>query len=511
MNLSPPKPGVSLGWRLALLMVLIVSFVMGGISISQQLFELKKNREMHQELLKISLTPLAVRLEEAVNMVDVEREINKFHSAYARKGYPAHEVVLRDETGEKIVSTLGSEIVDDDAGYIRAEIPIASPLFEEGQGTLVVLKSIVEYNDALRRSWLLWAAHFGATVSVTFLFIIIAIYFQVTKPINRLVRGVRKMEKGYGKPVYLDTGAWEIRLLAWRFGSMVQEMQITMTHLLEAEQKARTMMIKMEDSSLEIDQEQKLETAKPDFGQTESPEYRALLTVCERLEHESPDYFGAAKIGREIWQKEALEANRLGFHNLRARLEDTALRLMEPDAYRTLDDSIRKMKAAWQEWAEQYRDVLYHLLEEKAIPCADVLFRVKHTAGVWAKMQSKGITLDEIHDLFAFRIVVPTEADCYAALGVIHHSCKPIISRFKDYIARPKANGYRSLHTCIITNDGPIIEVQIRSVTMDYQAERGDAAHWLYKKDVRELDRTPVALLWWKRVRQMIGISVLHD
>ena len=511
MNLSPPKAGISLGWRLALSMVLIISFVMGGISISQQLFELRNDREMHRGLLKISLAPLATRLEEATSAEDIVREVEKFHEAYTRRGYPAHEVVLRDVTGKKIVSTQSLEKRNDDKGYIRAEESIASSLFEGGQGTLVVLKSIAEYNDAVRRSWMLWAAHFGATVGVTFLFIFTAIYFQVTKPVNRLVRGVRKMEKGYGKPINLDTGSWEIRLLAWRFGSMVQEMQITMTHLLEAEHKSRTLMTKIEDCSLNLDQQQPLATATAVVSQTESSEYRALLAVCEKLENLAPDNPGAAQIGRDIWRNEAREANNLGFHILKARLEDAALRLMEPDVFLNLDGSIRKLKASWQDWAEQYRDVLNGLLEEKSIPCTDVLFRVKHTAGVWSKMQSKELSLEEIHDLFAFRLIVPTEADCYAALGVIHNACKPIISRFKDYIVRPKENGYRSLHTCIITDGGPIIEVQIRSVTMDRQAERGDAAHWLYKSGTDELDRTPVAMHWWEKVRRIIEISALRD
>lgn len=331
------------------------------------------------------------------------------------------------------------------------------------------------------------------------------------KPVNRLVRGVQKMEKGYGKPVNLDTGSWEIRLLAWRFGSMVQEMQITMTHLLEAEQKARTLMMRIEDCSSDLDQQKPLVTTTAVVSQTESPEYRALLAVCEKLENLVPDSPGAAQIGRNIWRKEAQEANNLGFHILKARLEDAALRLTEPDTFRNLDGSIRKLKSSWQDWVEQYQDVLYRLLEEKSIPCTNVLFRVKHTAGVWSKMQSKELSLEEIHDLFAFRLIVPTEADCYAALGVIHDACKPIISRFKDYIARPKANGYRSLHTCIIADGGPTIEVQIRSVTMDRQAERGDAAHWLYKKDIRELDRTPFVLRYWNRVCRMIGISALRD
>lgn len=104
-------------------------------------------------------------------------------------------------------------------------------------------------------------------------------------------------------------------------------------------------------------------------------------------------------------------------------------------------------------------------------------------------MQSKGLNLEEIQDLFAFRVIVPTEADCYAALGVIHQIYKPVITRFKGYVARPKENDYRSLHTCVTVDGGPVFELQIRSVAMDRQAERGDAAHWVYKRGGRETKR----------------------
>jgi GTP pyrophosphokinase len=108
--------------------------------------------------------------------------------------------------------------------------------------------------------------------------------------------------------------------------------------------------------------------------------------------------------------------------------------------------------------------------------------------------------MDEIQDLFAFRIIVATETDCYAALGVIHQKYKPVITRFKDYIARPKENGYRSLHTCVIADDGPVFELQIRSIAMDRQAERGDAAHWVYKKDEHETTLQPVVTRWWQKL-----------
>ncbi|WP_177418284.1 bifunctional (p)ppGpp synthetase/guanosine-3',5'-bis(diphosphate) 3'-pyrophosphohydrolase [endosymbiont of Lamellibrachia barhami] len=255
------------------------------------------------------------------------------------------------------------------------------------------------------------------------------------------------------------------------------------------------------------DQEQPLGSGITVSDQTNSPAYRELLAVCERLETTSPDDPQAVQLGRSVWRQEALEANRLGFHQLKAQLEDAALHLMEPDAYRSLDDGISELKASWQEWSEQRSDDLCRLLEAKGIPYAEVLHRVKHTAGVWAKMQDKGLCLDEIHDLFAFRIIVPTEADCYTALGVIHQAFKPEVSRFKDYIAKPKGNSYRSLHTCVAADIGPVFEVQIRSVAMDRQAERGDAAHWLYKKGGHETDRNPVVTRWWRKLWLRAGES----
>ncbi len=497
---SPPNRGLSLGWRLALSTVLIISLVMGGISIGQQLLELKEERQLHQELLKMALAPLAVRLEAAMNLDTMEREVEEFHTAYTKKGYAVHKVVLLETAKEPVLSIGVSADGENGVGYLQATIPIFSPLLDGGKGSLMVLKNSEEYRSVVRRNWLLWAIHFTVTIGVVFLFLAAAIYFQVTKPVNRLVRGVKKMEMGYWGPIEIGGGAWEIRWLTWRFGNMVQEVQSAMTHLFEAEQKARSLMPKCGNHTVMAEQEQPLGSGIIVSDQTDSPAYSELLAVRERLETASPDDPQAVQLARGVWQHEALEANRFGFHQLKARMEDAALRLMVPDAYASLDERLNELKASWREWAEQHRDTLYRMLEEKAIPCAGVLHRVKHTAGIWAKMQSKGLNLDEIHDLFAFRIIVPTEADCYAALGVIHQTYKPVVSRFKDYIARPKGNGYRSLHTCVTADDGPVFEVQIRSVVMDRQAERGDAAHWLYKKNGREPDRKSVVTQWWRKL-----------
>jgi (p)ppGpp synthase/HD superfamily hydrolase len=136
------------------------------------------------------------------------------------------------------------------------------------------------------------------------------------------------------------------------------------------------------------------------------------------------------------------------------------------------------------------------------IPCVSVIHRVKHTAGVWAKMQDKGLNLDEIYDLYAFRVLVPTESDCYSALGVLHQTFEPTIGRFKDYIAHPKENGYQSLHTCVIPKEGPIFEIQIRSVAMPQHSESGIAAHWIYKKYGDNGQRKYSSGFWWSRLWQ---------
>jgi ppGpp synthetase/RelA/SpoT-type nucleotidyltranferase/HAMP domain-containing protein len=362
---------------------------------------------------------------------------------------------------------------------------------------LAILENIQDHADALRRTWLLWAVHFGVTVGIVTLFLAAAIYLQVTRPVNRLVRGVRKMEMGYWGPVEIGGGAWEIRWLAWRFGNMAREVRSSMARLFEAERKARSLMSLCGSAPVPAISRLPAGEDVAASDPTGSLAYRNLEAVCERLEAASPHDPAAVQFARRAWRQDALEANRLGFHQIKARLEDGAFRLMEPDAFADLDGRLAELKASWAEWARQRRNALRQMLEVRAIPCVAVLHRVKHTAGVWSKMHGKGLGIDEVYDLFAFRVVVPTEVDCYAALGVIHHAYQPELSRFKDYIARPKGNGYRSLHTCLKAEDGPVFEVQIRSVAMDRQAERGDAAHWLYKEGGREAP----APRWWDRVR----------
>jgi ppGpp synthetase/RelA/SpoT-type nucleotidyltranferase len=495
--LHPSGKRLSLGWRLAMTTALVIGLIMGGISILQQRFEMQQDRQIRQEFLKMSLVPVAVNLESATSLDAMRRELERFHWSYLQKDYPVHEIVLLDAFDHPRFST-GVTLNDEDERYLTARIPIGSDLLD-GQGSLKVLINREAYRDRVQRDWLLWSVHFLVTLGVVFLFLAASLYLQVTRPVNQLIRGIKKMEQGYWGPVDLSGGAWEVRWLAWRFSNMVQEVQSAMTRLFEAERKAQKSLPNSRDDDLPDTEQHPLsispatETDPPD-----SSDYRELIALCERLESASPDDTQAVQLARVVWRRQALEANRLGYHQLKARLENAALCLMEPEAYSNLNKRIASLRASWQKWSEQHHETLYRLLDAQAIPCAGVLHRVKHTAGVWAKMQHKGLRLDEVYDLFAFRIIVPTEADCYAALGIIHQHYKPVLSRFKDYIAKPKGNGYRSLHTCLVAEEGPVFEIQIRSVGMDRRAERGDASHWLYKEDTRPWE--PVASRWWRKL-----------
>lgn len=151
----PAQHGLSLGWRLALSTAVIIAVVMGGISISQQLSSFENARKIHQELLQVSLAPLAVRLESADTLNDMRRYAEELHQAHLSKGYPEHEVVLLDAAGERVLSTVAPTTTKGGKDDFRAEIFIDSPLLDGRHGTLVVLKDNREYRAAVRQDWLL--------------------------------------------------------------------------------------------------------------------------------------------------------------------------------------------------------------------------------------------------------------------------------------------------------------------------------------------------------------------
>ena len=175
-------------------------------------------------------------------------------------------------------------------------------------------------------------------------------------------------------------------------------------------------------------------------------------------------------------------ANRLGIWQLKWELEDLAFRTLETDTYlriaRLLDDN----RSGRERYIETARQQLREALAAQGIDGAEIAGRPKHITSIWKKMRRKDAPIGELYDLRALRVLVDDVADCYAVLGLVHALWLPIPSEFDDYIARPKSNGYRSLHTAVVGPGGKTLEVQIRTREMHAQAELGVAAHWRYKE-----------------------------
>jgi GTP pyrophosphokinase len=174
-------------------------------------------------------------------------------------------------------------------------------------------------------------------------------------------------------------------------------------------------------------------------------------------------------------------ANRLGIWQLKWELEDLAFRFLEPATYQQIARLLDEKREAREQYIESVKATLRKALDAQGIH-ADVAGRPKHIYSIWKKMQRKHVPISELYDLRAVRVLVDDVAACYAALGIVHATWVPVPSEFDDYIARPKRNDYRSLHTAVIGPEGKTLEVQIRTHEMHRQAELGVAAHWKYKE-----------------------------
>ncbi len=208
-------------------------------------------------------------------------------------------------------------------------------------------------------------------------------------------------------------------------------------------------------------------------------------------------------IARETLDVFAPLANRLGVWQLKWELEDLSFRYLEPKIYRELAHRLAERRVNREAYIRAFTAELTRELREAGIE-AEVQGRPKHIYSIWAKMNRKHIDFDHIFDVRAVRILCDSVRDCYAALGVVHTQWPPISGEFDDYIATPKENQYRSIHTAVIGPEGKTVEVQIRTHEMHEQNELGVAAHWRYKeggRNVSELDgkvRWLRQLLEWK-------------
>ena len=229
-----------------------------------------------------------------------------------------------------------------------------------------------------------------------------------------------------------------------------------------------------------------------------------LIKICDRLhnmrtmEYQSPRKQKEKAL--ETMEIYAPIAHRLGMQRIKWELEDTSLKYLDPIGYQEIADELSARSSAHEEFMASIQKKIQDRLAEEGIKCT-VYGRVKHIYSIYRKMYAQNKTLDEIFDLYAFRVIVDDIPECYNVLGCIHDMFKPVLGRFKDYIGTPKPNGYQSLHTTVIGREGIPFEVQIRTQEMHNTAEYGIAAHWKYKQGMaNEKLGTEEAFEWVRKL-----------
>jgi len=204
------------------------------------------------------------------------------------------------------------------------------------------------------------------------------------------------------------------------------------------------------------------------------------------------------KIARETLDIYAPIAHRLGMGKIRGELEDLAFQYVDAISYDQVKDAVESRRKEGEAFLAEVQGVIEQKLKENKIQ-ARVEARIKRLYSIWQKIQRQHIAIDQIYDMLAMRIITQSESDCYAVLGIIHNQWRPVPGRIKDFIAIPRNNFYKSLHTTVISEKGHAFEVQIRTEDMHKMAEEGIAAHWKYK-DGPVSARDEQRLAWLRQV-----------
>lgn len=226
-----------------------------------------------------------------------------------------------------------------------------------------------------------------------------------------------------------------------------------------------------------------------------------LIKLADRLHNMRtlsfmPDH-KRRRIAQETLDIFAPLANRLGIWQIKWELEDLAFRYVNPEKYREIAESLAERRAEREEEMAQIKSRLETVLSKAGIR-AEITARPKHIYSIYRKMVRKQVPFELVHDVRGVRIIVTDTTFCYTALGIVHTHWRPIPGEFDDYIAAPKDNFYRSLHTSVIYEDGKTLEIQIRTPEMNQNAEYGIAAHWRYKEGSLRDDDYEQRIVWWR-------------
>ena len=268
-------------------------------------------------------------------------------------------------------------------------------------------------------------------------------------------------------------------VVAKAFGESAASLVALTRKLVQIQRAARSAVVGAEQRALQTERVRKMLLAF-------SRDLRVvLLRLASRLQ--TLRWFAASRtpcpeaLARESLQVFAPLANRLGIWQIKWEIEDLAFRFLQPADYRRVAGLLDQTRVEREAGIAAARATLTQRLAEAGLH-ADVQGRPKHLYSIWKKMQGKGLGFDRVFDVRALRVVVDDVGACYAALARVHELFAPVPGEFDDYIAKPKPNGYQSLHTVVLGDDGRPLEVQVRTRAMHEHAEHGVAAHWMYKE-----------------------------
>jgi len=278
-------------------------------------------------------------------------------------------------------------------------------------------------------------------------------------------------------------------VIAKAFGDSFAELAVETTKLVQVQRQARASQLAAARSGTPVPMAQTAAVQTENVRKMLLAFSRDLRVVMLRLASrlQTLRYFAACKLpappglAAESLQVFAPLANRLGIWEIKWEMEDLSFRFLEPDTYRQVARLLDEKRAEREAYVEHLRSRLESELQAQGIH-ARVQGRPKHIYSIVKKMRGKSLGFEQVYDIRALRIVVNTVPDCYAALSWVHSQFQPVTEEFDDYIAKPKANGYQSLHTIVRDAAGQPIEIQIRTQAMHEHAELGVAAHWAYKE-----------------------------
>jgi GTP pyrophosphokinase len=249
-----------------------------------------------------------------------------------------------------------------------------------------------------------------------------------------------------------------------------------------------------------------------------SKDIRVLLVkLADRLHNMRTLHFVRDDARRKRIAGETMEiyaplAERIGMEAIKNELQTLAFAQLDPEAYESIQARLNFLRGQGADVIEEVRQELHRICADHGVPVIEVTGREKSPYSIWEKMQRRNVQFEQLSDIMAFRIVVPTREACYAALGAVHAAYPVIAGRFKDYISTPKANGYQSLHTGVTLREprNQKIEVQIRTAEMHDIAENGVAAHWLYKQGAAAA-REAAHFAWVQDLKEILENSTLDE